>query len=49
MNEKDFDEYIRQEEPHKREKGYAWQTAIGLQAVDGLKPSKYLYETACHA
>ena len=47
MNEKDFDEYIRQEEPHKREKGYAWQTAIGLQAVDGLKPSKYLYETAC--
>ena len=31
----DFEEYIRQSEPHKREKGYAWQTAIGLQAVDG--------------
>lgn len=42
----DFDEYIKQSEPHKREKGYAWQTAIGLQAVDGLKPSDYLIETA---
>ena len=40
----DFEEYIRQSEPHKREKGYAWQTAIGLQAVDGLKPSGYLKE-----
>ena len=28
-------------------KGYAWQTtAIGLQAVDGLKTSKYLIDTA---
>ncbi|MDR0972741.1 MAG: Fic family protein [Prevotellaceae bacterium] len=42
----DFDDYIRQGEPQKREKGYAWQTAIGLQAVDGLKPSDYLIETA---
>lgn len=42
----DFDEYIQQGEPQKREKGYAWQTAIGLQAVDGLKPSDYLIETA---
>ncbi|MDR2969326.1 MAG: Fic family protein [Tannerellaceae bacterium] len=41
-----FDEYIRQSEPHKRERGYAWQTAIGLQAVDGLKTSDYLIETA---
>ena len=41
-----FDEYIRQSEPQKREKGYAWQTAIGLQSVDGLKPSDYLIETA---
>lgn len=41
-----FDEYIRQAESSKREKGYAWQTAIGLQAVDGLKPSEYLIETA---
>ena len=42
----DFDEYIRQGEPQKQEKGYAWQTAIGLQAVDGLRPSDYLIETA---
>lgn len=44
MNE--FEEYIRQEEPHKKEKGYVWQTAIGLQAVDDLKPSEYLIRTA---
>ena len=42
----DFEEYIGQSEPHKREKGYVWQTAIGLQAVDGLKTSDYLRETA---
>ena len=41
-----FESYIQQSEPQKREKGYAWQTAIGLQAVDGLKPSEYLIETA---
>lgn len=45
--EKDlFEEYIRQSEPEKRDKGYAWHTAIGLQAVDGLSPSKYLVESA---
>ena len=42
----DFDEYIRQGEPLKREKGLVGQTAIGLQAVDGLKPSVYLLQTA---
>lgn len=42
----DFEEYIRQSEPQKREKGYAWRTAIGLQAVDDLKPSEYLIQTA---
>ena len=42
----DFDEYIRQSEPDKQQKGYIWQTAIGLQDVDGLKPSEYLIETA---
>ena len=36
----DFEKYIRQSEPHKREKGYAWQTAIGL------KTSDYLLQTA---
>ena len=42
----DFDEYIRQGEPSKKEKASIWQTAIGLQAVDGLKTSDYLKETA---
>ena len=42
----DVDECIRQGEPLKCEKGLAWQTAIGLQAVDGLKPSEYLLQTA---
>ena len=31
----DFDEYTRESEPHKKDKSYARQTAIGLQAVDG--------------
>ena len=42
----DFDEYIRQGEPEKRERAEAWRVAIGLQAVDGLKTSEYLQETA---
>lgn len=46
MNQDPFKEYLKQSEPNKRDKGYAWNTAIGLQAVDGLKPSKYLIETA---
>ena len=43
----DFDEYIRQGEPSQREKAGYWQAAIGLQAVDGLKVSSYLQNTAC--
>lgn len=42
----DFEEYIRNSEPAKKEKTSAWATAIGLQQVDGLTPSKYLFETA---
>ena len=41
-----FDEYIRQGEPAQKEKAGYWQTAIGLQAVDGLKVSDYLQDTA---
>ncbi len=41
-----LDEYIRQGELQKQERGRAWQTAIGLQDVDGLKTSSYLLETA---
>ena len=46
FNIEDFDEYIRQGEPDRKEKTYIWQTAIGLQAVDGLSTSEYLKETA---
>lgn len=42
----DFDEYIRQGEPETADSAKLWQTAIGLQAVDGLKPSQYLIDTA---
>lgn len=46
MNQDPFKEYIKQTEPDKRYKGYAWSTAIGLQEVDKLKPSDKLLETA---
>ena len=46
MHRDPFKDYIKQSEPSIREKGYAWHTAIGLQSVDGLKPSKYLIHTA---
>ena len=42
----DLDEYILQGEPDRSEKSAAWQTAIGLQDVDGLQTSDYLLETA---
>ena len=46
MDKDPFKEYIKESEPDKRDKGYAWYTAIGLQAVDGLKTSDYLMHTA---
>ena len=46
MNPQEFDEYLRQSEPRRSERAQSWKTAIGLQAVDGLKPSSYLLETA---
>ena len=46
MNKDPFKEYIKESEPSKRDKGYAWHTAIGLQAVDGLRTSEYLVRTA---
>ena len=42
----ELEEYIKQGEPDRAEKSEAWQTAIGLQAVDGLKTSDYLLDTA---
>lgn len=41
-----LEEYIRQSEPDRRERGEAWRVAIGLQQVDGLTPSDYLVDTA---
>lgn len=42
----EFGKYYEAKEPGWRERAYAWATAIGLQDVDGLKPSKYLIKTA---
>ena len=42
----ELSKYIKQGEPNKIEKTKTWETAIGLQDVDGLKPSKYLVKTA---
>ena len=42
----DFESYIREGEPDKKEKSIAWSIATGLQQVDGLTPSAYLYKTA---
>lgn len=41
----DFEKY-KKESPEKYKKVYAWETAIGLQKVDDLTPSEYLYEIA---
>jgi len=43
---KEFEEYKKLGEPDKTEKAVIWETAIGLQQVDGLTPSAYLIETA---
>ncbi|MDR1689953.1 MAG: Fic family protein [Clostridiales bacterium] len=42
----DYLNYTPENEPNRRERSYNWKTAIGLQDVDGLTPSKYLVETA---
>lgn len=46
MEKDPFKEYLKESEPDRVRKSYAWSTAIGLQDVDGLKPSKYLIDTA---
>ncbi len=43
MKKEEFDEYIRQVEPSAQQSAADWQTAIGLQQVDGLK----LYADQC--
>lgn len=34
--ELDFEQYVRNAKPAKKEKSYAWSTAIGLQHVGDL-------------
>lgn len=46
MNRVPFKEYFTDSDSDKRDRGYAWHTAIGLQAVDGLKTSDYLEHIA---
>lgn len=46
MDKDPFKEYLKESEPDKAGKGGVWSTAIGLQAVDGLKPSEYLIDIA---
>ena len=43
---KELGGYFRSEEPGRRERADAWATAIGLQQVDGLTPSRFLFDTA---
>lgn len=42
----EFEQYLKATEPGPKERAELWQTAIGLQKVDGLEVSDYLVETA---
>lgn len=46
MGKDPFKEYILESNPTKKELGYLWYTAIGLQKVDGLETSDYLKSVA---
>lgn len=41
-----FEEYVTNGTLEQKERARNWQTAIGLQDVDGLKVSSYLLELA---
>ncbi|WP_342983185.1 antitoxin VbhA family protein [Bacteroides fragilis] len=41
-----FEEYLNNENLDKRERAKLWRTSIGLQAVDNLRVSNFLIETA---
>ena len=40
----ELEEYIKQGEPGQIEKSEAWEISIGLQVVDGLQTSAYLFD-----
>ena len=42
----EFEQYQYASEPDPKERAGIWQTAIGLQKVDGLNVSDFLVETA---
>lgn len=42
----ELQQYIRAQAPEPRDRASLWQTAIGLQKVDGLEVSDFLYDTA---
>lgn len=44
--DKELSLYIKQGKQREQEKAKIWRIAIGLQDVDGLKPSKYLIDIA---
>lgn len=41
-----FDEYLNDKDLDKRERAKLWRTSIGLQAVNNLRVSDFLIETA---
>ena len=41
-----FEKYKESDDPQVQKRAYDWGTAIGLQAVDGLKVSDYLLQLA---
>jgi hypothetical protein len=41
-----FDEYLNDKDLDKRERAKLWRTSIGLQAIDNLRVSDFLIETA---
>lgn len=41
-----FDEYLNDKDLDKCERAKLWRTSIGLQAVDNLRVSDFLIETA---
>lgn len=43
---KEFEQYLTSGEPGVEERARNWSIAIGLQDVDGLKPSEFLLEQA---
>jgi fido (protein-threonine AMPylation protein)/biotin operon repressor len=46
LSYQELEEYTIQSEPGQRERSYYWKTAIGLQAIDGIKTSDFLISTA---